>query len=199
MMIPTFNSSQRRCKMKTYQDYLKEHRKKHSMSRHEKRDTEKGKVYASEWATVRKLGRSEKFESIEDAQKFVNKVVRSATWKKLTKRKTVYVFAKARNGRGNLAMAYGSSIVLDTVNGMTKFVILHELAHCANAMHHGRTFRNNILALIGRFLGAEWKNEMKAQYKKRKLRIGNAPKPMPRKLWEARSERMAAMRMKRDG
>ena len=184
---------------KTYQDYLKEHKRKHSMKRHERRDSERSKVYESEWATARVLGQSEKFESIEDAQKFVNKVVRSATWKKLTTRKQVNVFPKSRNGGGNLAMAYGSYIVVDTVNGLTKFVLLHELAHCANAMHHGRTFRNNILALIGRFLGSEWRVEMKAQYKKRKLRIGNAPKPMPRKLWEARTERMAAMRMKKDG
>ena len=169
------------------------------MNRFHVRDTEQTKVYNSEDATVKKLGKTEKFESIEDAQKYINRITRSATWKKMTRRKHVYIYPKSRNGRGNLAQAFGPYIIVDTVHGMTKFVILHELAHCAGAMHHGRTFRNNLLVLIGRFLGAEWKREMKAQYKKRKLRIGNAPKPMPKKLWEARTDRMAAMRAKQNG
>ena len=183
-----------------YHQYLRRHKKKHSMARFTSRDTESGKLYKAEWAIESKLKNCSKnisFDTIEDVEKVLKRIIKSNTWSKLTKRRNIYVGFKKKNGRGFAGRAFGGYIELDRKNGNSLYVLLHELAHEAGAMHHGRTFRNNLLALVGAFLGSEIKRALTKEFRKRNLKIGKAPKPLSRESWEKRREQAKQMRMAR--
>lgn len=181
-----------------YHQYLRRHKKKHGMARFTSRDTESGKLYKAEWAIESKLKNCSKnisFDSIDEVERYLKRVIKSSTWKKLSNRKNIYVGFKKKNGRGFAGRAFGGYIELDRKNGNSVYVLLHELAHEAGAMHHGRTFRNNLLALVGAFLGSEMKRALKREFRKRNLRVGKPPKPLSRESWEKRREQAKQMRM----
>jgi len=183
-----------------YHQYLLKHKKKHSMWRFTSRDTESGKLYSAEWSIeplLKKHPRNHSFDTIEHAEKYLKKVLKSNTWAKLSKKRNVYVGFKKKNGRGVAGRAFGGYIELDSKNGNSVYVLLHELAHEAGAMHHGRTFRNNLLTLVGAFLGSDIKMALRREFKKRNLKVGKAPKPLSRESWEKRREQAKQMRMAR--
>lgn len=184
-----------------YHQYLLKHKRKHGMARFTSRDTESGKLYASEWAIehlLKKHPRNHSFDTIEQVEKNLKRILNSNTWAKLCKRKkSIYVGFKKKNGRGVAGRAFGGYIELDSKNGNSVYVLLHELAHEAGAMHHGRTFRNNLLTLVGAFLGSDIKHALKREFKKRNLKVGKAPKPLSRESWEKRREQAKQMRMAR--
>ena len=66
----------------TYKEYLKEHRRRQNKGAYGK-DSEMQKVYESEWAVKGLHG--EKFESMREAEKYMNRVLKSKTWSKLSK------------------------------------------------------------------------------------------------------------------
>jgi len=183
-----------------YHQYLSRHKKKHGMARFTSRDTESGKLYKSEWAIeslLKKHPRNHSFDTIEEVERYIKRILNSNTWAKLSKRQRIYVGFKKKNGRGVAGRAFGGYIELDRKNGNSLYVLLHELAHEAGAMHHGRTFRNNLLALVGAFLGSDIKRALKKEFRKRNLKIGKAPKPLSRESWEKRREQAKQMRMAR--
>ena len=183
-----------------YHQYLLKHKRKHGMARFTNRDTESGKLYKSEWAIeslLKKHPRNHKFDTQEQAEKVLKRILKSNTWKKISKRKIVYVGFKQKNGRGYAGRSFGGYIELDRKTGNNVYVLLHELAHEAGAMHHGRTFRNNLLALVGAFLGSDIKHALRKEFKKRNLKVGKAPKPLSRESWEKRREQAKQMRMAR--
>jgi hypothetical protein len=77
---------------------------------------------------------------------------------------------------------------------MHKYILLHELAHCLGHMHHGRSFRQCVLELVGTFMGTAEKKLLKAQFKKHKLACGEAKKPMAFEQWNASRLRMEKLR-----
>ena len=183
-----------------YHQYLLKHKRKHGMARFTNRDTESGKLYKAEWAIeslLKKHPKNTQFDTIEDCEKVLKRILKSNTWAKLTKRRNIYVGFKSRNGRGFAGRAFGGYIELDRKNGNSLYVLLHELVHEAGAMHHGRTFRNNLLALVGAFLGSDIKHALRKEFKKRNLKVGKAPKPLSRESWEKRREQAKQMRMAR--
>ena len=104
------------------------------------------------------------------------------------------VVAKQRSGRGNSGHTNGRTVTLDAVMGLNKYVLLHELTHCLGHMHHGRSFRQTLLKMVGAFMGAKEKKLLKAEFKKRKLACGEPRKPMTFEKWNASRIRMQEMR-----
>ncbi len=183
-----------------YHQYLERHKKKHGMARFTTRDTESGKLYKAEWAIeslLKKHPKNKQFDTIEEVERYIKRILNSNTWAKLSNRRKCFVGFKKKNGRGFAGRAFGGYIELDRKNGNSLYVLLHELAHEAGAMHHGRTFRNNLLALVGAFLGSDIKRALKKEFRKRNLRVGKPPKPLSRESWEKRREQAKQMRMAR--
>lgn len=194
-----------------YNQYLREHQVKQNKGARG-RDTERTKTYRAEWAFYDTNGYGREFNSIAEVQKYVNKITKSKTYRKLwqeayesRKHKDfgaifrgtqVSVAPKKRNGAGNAGIAYveNNHIVLDTKTGMNEYTVLHELAHCVGHPHHGRSFRRTLVKLVSRFMGTEVANALKVEFKQRKLPYGEPRKPKTFDQWLAAKARMKAMK-----
>jgi putative metallohydrolase (TIGR04338 family) len=194
-----------------YNEYLRKHQVKQNKGARGK-DSERLKTYRAEWAFHDTNGYGIEFESIEQVQKYIDKVTKSKTYRTLWQdayesRKDkdfgaifrgtqVSVAAKKRNGAGNAGMAYvdQNHIVLDTKTGMNEYTVLHELAHCIGHAHHGRSFRQALVKLTSRFMGTSAAKDLKSHFKKAKLSYGDPRKPMTFDQWIASKNRMEKMR-----
>ena len=194
-----------------YNQYLREHQVKQNKGARG-RDTERLKTYRAEWAFYETNGYGREFETIAEVQKYINKVTKSKTYRKLwqeayesRKEKDfgaifrgtqVSVTAKKRNGAGNAGLAYvdRNLIVLDTKTGMNEYTVLHELAHCVGHPHHGRTFRQTLVKLTSRFMGVGAATALKTEFKERKLPYGDARKPKTFDQWMSAKARMESIR-----
>lgn len=171
----------------TYREYLMEHRRRQNKGAYGK-DSEQSKVYKAEWA-IKGLNK-DKFKSIQEAEKYTKRILKSKTWAKVSRRKHVAI-VEMKNVSGGLAgfCEYGGVIKLKP-RYMSKYVLLHELAHAAGHYHHGRSFRQVLLKLTGQFMGREWADKLKAEFKKRKLAYGEPRKPLTEAQWNARRRRL---------
>ena len=194
-----------------YNEYLRNHQNKQNRGQRG-RDSERLKTYRAEWAFQDINGSGRQFESIEQVQKYINKITKSKTYTKLwldayetrqnydvgaiLRGTSISVAAKKRNGAGNAGVAYVSQnhIVLDTKTGMNEYTVLHELAHCLGHAHHGRSFRQALVKLVSRFMGADVAKSLKSEFKNSKLSYGDARKPMTFDQWIASKNRMEKMR-----
>lgn len=194
-----------------YNLYLQKHKAKQNKGEMGK-DSERLKTYKAEWAFTSSNGSGIEFDNIEQVQKYVNKVTQSKTYGKLwldvyESRKgkdygailrgtKVSVASKKRNGSGVAGMAYvrENHIVLDTKTGMNEYTVLHELAHCLGHMHHGRSFRKDLLRLVSRFIGTDASKKLKEEFKKAKLACGEPRKPMSFDQWVAAKNKMTKIR-----
>ena len=189
-----------------YNQYLQKHKRKQN-SGHNSQDSERQKTYEAEFAMLRKVGNVE-YDSIEQVQKVAKSIYKSKTWGKLWSesinddvtaifRSMPPVESKLRStGRGTSGWTNGRSVTLDTKVGLNKYTLLHELTHCLGHMHHGRSFRQTLLKMVGTFLGAEHKKVLKQEFKKRKLAYGDAKKPMSFEQWKATKVKLEKMREK---
>jgi len=184
--------------------YLKYEAKKKSIIRTKRitlgSDSQRSKTYSAEFAYNKKFGYGKRFETIKDCQKFTNKITNSATWKKLVKesghefRKKVEI--ESLGGYRYAGVSYGHKILLHS-NGMNEYIMLHELAHSAGYMHHDVGFRICLLKLVSRFLGREQAQELKNQFKARKLKVTISNHIKSPEQWLKTYERLESARAAR--
>ena len=168
------------------------------------KDTERSKTYEAEWTFQSKITNPE-FTSIKDAEKFAKKVYKSKTWSNLWAKSVeedvgrifnnypTVVQSKSRSKK--LAGSTDGKVVsLDLISGLNVYTLLHELAHTLGHMHHGRSFRQTLLTLVGQFMGAKEKKTLKEEFKKKKLHSGDAKKPQEFDKWVETKERLEKMR-----
>lgn len=189
-----------------YQTYLLKHEAKQNRGAKLSQDSERLKTYRAEWAFQRQYSVRE-FNDLAEAQKFAKKIYKSKTWQKLwsdsdaTRMKATNpgVVAKQRSsGRGTAGHTNGYTVTLDMKVGLNDYTLLHELAHCLGHMHHGRSFRKTLLALVSRFMGRDAASILKAEFKKAKLACGEARKPLTYEQWKAARDRMEMMRERKE-
>lgn len=187
-----------------YQTYLLKHEAKQNRGAKYSRDTEKTKTYRAEWAFQSRAEIAD-FQDVKEAQKFAKKIYKSKTWQKLWKRSvnldvsrimamSPRVVGMSRRSKTMSGYTDGNTVTLCPITGMNKYVLLHELAHCLGHMHHGRSFRQCVLSLVGAFMGAKEKKILKEEFKKKKLACGEPRKPMSYENWVASVKRMEKMR-----
>jgi len=184
-----------------YNAYLIKHKEKQNRGAITK-DSERKKTYEAEWAFARQV-KIPRFESVDQAQKFVTKVCKSTTYKKLWEENDRWdkwlmnVDVKQKqtgHGRRTAAFTNGRSITVDPLVGLDAYTMLHELAHCAGNMHHGRSFRKQLLKLVSRFLGTEPAKILKSEFRTRKLACGEARKPLSFEKWVVAKNKMQKIR-----
>ena len=193
-----------------YQKYLMRHESKQNRG-HKSRDSERLKCYRSEWAfqsAMKQKGMPvPTFANIKEAERFAKKIYKSKTWPRhyaeagqpafmnlfRCNRPEVVVKQQSR-GRGTNGWTNGSTVTLDKYSGLDAYTLIHELTHCLGHMHHGRSFRKALLRLVGTFLGAEYKKELKAQFRKNKLACGEAKQPLSFEKWKEMRQRMENIR-----
>lgn len=190
-----------------YNQYLRKHiNKQNKGSRGQ--DSERQKTYRAEWTFQSKVTNPE-FSSIEEAQKFAKTIYKSKTWVKLWNKsieddvgrifgaqpKVVAMGSRTKKLSGHTD---GFTVSLDLVTGLNKYTLLHELAHCLGHMHHGRSFRQCLLSLVGAFMGGNEKKILKEEFKRAKLKCGDARKPQSFEVWMASKKKMEQLRWEKE-
>jgi hypothetical protein len=188
-----------------YRKYLGEFHLRQNRGAKYTRDTEKTKTYRAEWAYTRNMGDKDTFASIEEAEKFAKRIYKSKTWNKIWEEnfrswqtenvgtRSPMIVAAQRDSKRLGGYTDGQRVTLYK-NGLCKYTLLHELAHCLGHMHHGRSFRKTVLALVGTFLGADHKKELKRCFKEQGLKYGEARKPKTFEQWQKSYTHMMLLR-----
>lgn len=156
-------------------------------------DSEKQKVYNAEWAFQKKVD-IKKFKDIREAEKRMKQITSSKLWSDLNGRAT----SLEHTGRMKryAGMAYWTGKIKLANSGLDEYTLIHELAHqTPNAMHHGVQFRINVVRLVSRFMGTDAAKELKASFKKKKLKM-SMPQPRSPESWFKSYKRMEEMREK---
>ena len=138
----------------------------------------------------------------KETVKYCKKIAKSKTYKKLcentigsSKGKLNVTIEKAnfRHATAGQATWYGA-IRLKEVN--CPYTIIHEFAHLCGNMHHDIGFRRDVIKLASVFIGKEFGNELKKQFKDAKLKITTGNHIMSPEKWIESVLRMEKIREK---
>ena len=138
----------------------------------------------------------------KETVKYCKKIAKSKTYKKLcentigsSKGKLNVTIEKAnfRHATAGQATWYGA-IRLKEVN--CPYTIIHEFAHLCGNMHHDIGFRRDVIKLASVFIGKEFGNELKKQFKNAKLKITTGNHIMSPEKWIESVVRMEKIRNK---
>lgn len=157
------------------------------------RDSDRSKVYKSEYKYERTYGQGKKFKNLAEAQKYCDHVLSSKTWQKMSKNVTHIALAPMRSNR-IAGRAWANNIDLNVWSGMNQYVLLHEMAHSAGNMHHDTQFRIDLLKLVSRFIGKEQAAYLKACFKEKKLKLTINKNVMNPEAWMKMKLRMEKAR-----
>ena len=156
------------------------------------RDSDRSKVYNSEFKYERTYGQGKEFKNLAEAQKYCNKILASATWKKISKKTNIAL--NICKGHKLAGRAWGSNIDLNIQYGMNQCVLLHEMAHSAGNMHHDTQFRIDLLKLVSRFIGKEQATYLKKCFKEKKLKLSISKNVLTPDAWMKMKLRMEKAR-----
>ena len=188
-----------------YKLYLEQHKTKQNKG--ETRGTrysERTKCYDAEWRFQRSV-QIPLFNSISEAEKFTKKVYKSKLWEKMWKESIENNVGRMFNNYPDVVQmkrplgrtagyTNGKTVYLNVNSGLDMYTLLHELTHTLGHMHHGRSFRQALLKLVGQFMGAQFKKVLADSFKQNKLKCGDARKPMEFENWVAARDRMEKIR-----
>ena len=159
-----------------YCSYLDNRKRINQRGRSAYQDSEKSKVYSAENLFLRNFrasGNSVKnFADYNEAGKYMKKVLASKKWSKLSKRSNIQLIEKRKVVNSRTAgMSCGYKIQLCPNYGMNEYVLLHEMAHSAGHMHHDVSFRQCLVELVSRFMGAAAGKMLKDAFKEKGLKM----------------------------
>lgn len=178
-----------------YDQYLYRRQTIQNRGRSAYKDSEKSKVYAAENLFQREHQAVNKnFASLEEAERYMNRVLASKTWQKISNVRKIEL-RQMRNGHNaNAGLASYGSITLSPTFGFNSYVLLHEMAHCAGHMHHDVSFRTTLVKLVSRFLSAKDGEALKKCFKENGLKMHRKNSVLEPKLWLRSYNKMEAMR-----
>tara|TARA_Y100000389_G_scaffold67568_1_gene63896 strand:+ start:4982 stop:5623 length:642 start_codon:yes stop_codon:yes gene_type:complete len=159
------------------------------------RDSDRSKVYKSEFKYERTYGTGKQFKNLAEAQKYCDHVLASKTWQKMSN--NTHIALSTMYGNRTAGRAWRNNIDLNVKGGMNQYVLLHEMAHCAGNMHHDTQFRIDLLKLVSRFIGKEQAEYLKACFKEKKLKLKINTNIMKPDAWMKMNKRMEMARDKR--
>ena len=158
------------------------------------RDSDKSKVYSAEFKYERTYGQGKKFQNLEEAQKYCDKVLASKTWKKISTAGVKNIALAEMTGSRTMGRAWSHNIDLNRRSGLNQYVLLHEMAHSAGNMHHDVRFRITLLKLVSRFMSSENADYLKACFKEKKLKVTESSNIKSPEVWKKGYDRLAAAR-----
>lgn len=138
------------------------------------RDYQRSKVYAAEWA-AHGTGQPD-FATHDETVRYANQIMRSEFWQD---RGLDEVAVGTRNGRGGVA--YGKGRIGISAPARKRWVVIHELAHCATSQNfansgdswswpgHGWQFCELYVDMVDEFLGAEVATRLQDEMDERKV------------------------------
>ena len=170
-------------------------------------DADQSRVYSAEHKARQEWRRNGiVMPEIKDWDQFVkrgNAILKSKKWKQLVDEygghyKVRFELGKNMGERTAYAgKSYGSMIRMSPLH-LDYEILLHELAHSAGNMHHGRGFRRCHIALVQRFIGKDAATILKQCYKEYNLKYSKPRKEMTPEEYERACERLREARKKLD-
>ena len=175
-----------------YQLYLIKHHNKATAhndgSSYHMKDSEKNKTYQCEWKLEKLYPQINAVMSRKDTENYIQRICKSKFWSGYTTPRIEWMKDMGGGRRVN-AVADRHSIRFSP-SGASKFVVLHELAHVAGYMNHGRGFRIMLLKLCSRFLGREVSTSLKDLFKEKGLKVSKIREPLEYEAWKERYLRL---------
>jgi len=159
-----------------YAEYVAKAKEKNmilKMGRNTLRDSTRQKTYNAENKFMAIHGRGVVFHTLEEAQKFADKVFASKAWEKHKTNRVSSTSPRIEYSKKMIrysGIAYSNRIVLNR-NGMNAYILLHELAHTNGHRHHDSTFRKCLVAFITKFMGKEKGEALKQSFKEAGLKM----------------------------
>lgn len=133
-----------------FEEYV-ENSKNHVVSG-KSRDTQKTKVYKSEWNLPPEIRSITVSDCEKEIQSFINTVVGNDEFKKINPSVTIDKIHFKLNNRRTGGVAFRRSGTIECANsqfGKSKITLLHEIAHfLAPDTYHGKEFTTNLLKLL---------------------------------------------------
>ena len=170
------------------------------------KDSGRQKTYNAEFKALREYKKSYpndarfKFLDWKGSQQLFKKIAKSKTYHKLCDNKigsngghknptlVKKTFRGATAGRA----CWNGVMELQEVN--CPYTIIHEFAHLCGNMHHDIGFRRDVIKLASVFIGKEFGNQLKKEFKDAKLKITTGSHIMSPEQWIASVMRMEKIR-----
>lgn len=137
------------------------------------KDSQRQKLYDAESsAKVWDSDLAKNFSSIEEIQKFVNKLISSAWFKKRFGQTSIAVKSKA--GFGADACGKTTGLIRFSLYSRSMLTVLHEVAHIIKKSgaggSHGRFFARTLLELVEHIVGIEAARMLKKKFKQERVK-----------------------------
>ena len=181
------------------------------------KDSGRQKTYNAEFKAIREY----KNITLEESKRGVDEDKRRAQFKKLDWKQTQKYFKKIAKSKtyhklcdnkiGSNGGHKNPTLVKKTFRGATAgracwngvmelqevncpYTIIHEFAHLCGNMHHDIGFRRDVIKLASVFIGKEFGNQLKKEFKDAKLKITTGSHIMSPEQWIASVMRMEKIR-----
>jgi len=161
-----------------------------------RKDASQNKCYRAEWKFNSDNGYGIKFGSLEEAQKYCSRIVKSKTYKELSGINSFVVPKKDMGSRSSFSgMAYPDGrIQLCPRDGMNQYTLLHELSHQCGARHHDVKFRQILVKMVSRFMGRDMAKKLKQEFRDVGLKMSQRSTIKSPQLWLRDYYRMQELR-----
>jgi hypothetical protein len=186
-----------------YTDYVSKKKRIMKSGKVTNRDSMVSKFYDTEIQMVKYYKPSLVRLDWKASEKFVNKIIKSKTWKKLcdnTEGCDNKSHANPRMVQQKMRWAgmatYDGQLILRETN--CPYTIVHELAHLCGNMHHDIGFRRDVLILASRFISPVFAKILKKDFKDAGFKIKTSTSIKTPTSWLESYNKMALMRAKRD-
>ena len=161
-------------------------------------DSGRQKVYDAEDKTRTEFPELLQKITKRQVNSFFNRVVKSKTYQSLVSptghKVPTMRYKSTKTTNGSSYATWRGVISIHPVNGVNKYVVLHELAHTAGNMHHDLTFRTTLLKLVSRFLGVKVAKSLKKNFKDGKVKMSRKTTIKTPETWLAQYLRLENMR-----
>ena len=170
------------------------------------KDSGRQKTYNAEFAAIaeykNKYPESTKFKRLnwKQSERYFKKIAKSKTYKSLCVKEDASRYGRLtptlelahfRGATAGQATWYGT---MRLQQNNCPYTIIHEFAHLCGNMHHDIGFRRDVIKLASVFIGKEFGNQLKKEFKDAKLKITTGSHIMSPEQWIASVMRMEKIR-----
>ena len=170
------------------------------------KDAGRQKTYNAEFAAIaeykNKYPNDVKFKRLnwKQTQRYFKKVAKSKTYQALCAKtdasrmghkQPTLELAHFRGATAGQATSWGTMRLAQT---NCPYTIIHEFAHLCGNMHHDIGFRRDVIKLASVFIGKDFGNQLKKEFKAAKLKITTGSHIMSPEQWIASVMRMEKIR-----
>jgi len=161
------------------------------------KDSEQNKTYQAEWELEKLYPQFFEKLTKRETEAYVKRITQSKFWcgNNIPRVEWMKDMGTKRRQDANAT----KHRIRFSPSGASKYIILHELAHVAGYMNHGRGFRIFLLKIVSRFLGREVSKSLKNLFRDKGLKISKIREPLDYETWKKRYDGLSESRARFGG